>query len=244
MGEPVVEGHRLVIVDDEPEIRAMVADYLGQHGFIVAAAAGGAELDAILAKGKPDLVILDVNMPGENGFAIARRLRAKSDIPLLMLTAEDNVVDRVVGLELGADDYVPKPFNLRELRARIDAILRRAAGRRGTRLRATEAARSIVRFGELSLDLDARKLLRPDGGELELTAMEFDLLAAFAHNPNRVLSRERLLDLAHNRDTEPFDRSIDVRIARLRHKVERDPSKPLLIKTMRGAGYMFVPSDS
>jgi DNA-binding response OmpR family regulator len=244
MGEPVVEGRRLVIVDDEPEIRAMVADYLGQHGFVVAAAAGGVELDAILAKGMPDLVILDVNMPGENGFAIARRLRAKSDIPLLMLTAEDNVVDRVVGLELGADDYVPKPFNLRELRARIDAILRRAAGRRGTRLRATEAARSIVRFGELSLDLDARKLLRPDGSELELTAMEFDLLAAFAHNPNRVLSRERLLDLAHNRDTEPFDRSIDVRIARLRHKVERDPSKPLLIKTMRGAGYMFVPSDS
>jgi DNA-binding response OmpR family regulator len=242
MGEPVVEGHRLVIVDDEPEIRAMVADYLGQHGFIVAAAAGGAELDAILAKGKPDLVILDVNMPGENGFAIARRLRAKSDIPLLMLTAADDVVDRVVGLELGADDYVPKPFNLRELRARIDAILRRVAGPRTTR--GTEAARAIVRFGELSLDLDARKLLRPDGGELELTAMEFDLLAAFAHNPNRVLSRERLLDLAHNRDIEPFDRSIDVRIARLRHKVERDPSKPLLIKTMRGAGYMFVPSDS
>jgi DNA-binding response OmpR family regulator len=139
---------------------------------------------------------------------------------------------------------VPKPFNLRELRARIDAILRRVTAPRTTRPRATEAVRSIVRFGELSLDLDARKLLRPDGGELELTALEFDLLAAFAHNPNRVLSRERLLDLAHNRDTAPFDRSIDVRIARLRHKVERDPSKPLLIKTMRGAGYMFVPSDS
>ena len=227
----MVEGHRLVIVDDEPEIRAMVADYLGQHGFSVAAAAGGVELDAILAQGVPDLVILDVSMPGENGFAIARRLRAKSDIPLLMLTAADDVVDRVVGLELGADDYVPKPFNLRELRARIDAILRRVAGPRAMPARTTEAARSIVRFGELSLDLDARKLLRSDGGELELTAMEFDLLAAFAHNPNRVLTRERLLDLAHNRDTEPFDRSIDVRIARLRHKVERDPSKPVLIKT-------------
>jgi len=238
----VEEKHRLVIVDDEPELRAMVAEYLGRHGFAVAMAAGGAELDALLAEGMPDLVILDVNMPGENGFAIARRLRAKTDIPLMMLTAADEIIDRVVGLELGADDYLTKPFDLRELRARVDAMLRRAA-----RFRAKSAAGAkapaVVRFGELSLDLEARRLVRPNGEELELTAMEFDLLAAFARNPNRVLSRERLLDLAHNRDTEPFDRSIDVRIARLRHKVERDPSRPLLIKTMRGAGYMFVPSE-
>jgi DNA-binding response OmpR family regulator len=239
----VGEKHRLVIVDDEPELRAMVAEYLGRHGFAVAMAAGGAELDALLAEGMPDLVILDVNMPGENGFAIARRLRAKTDIPLMMLTAADEVIDRVVGLELGADDYLTKPFDLRELRARVDAMLRRAVR---TRAKSATGAKvpEVVQFGELSLDLEARRLVRPDGEELELTAMEFDLLAAFARNPNRVLSRERLLNLAHNRDTEPFDRSIDVRIARLRRKVERDPEKPLLIKTMRGAGYMFVPSGS
>lgn len=236
---------RLVIVDDEPELRAMVAEYLARHGFAVDAAAGGAELDAILAQGMPDLVILDVNMPGENGFAIARRLRAKCDVPFLMLTAADDVVDRVVGLELGADDYVAKPFDLRELRARVETILRRA-GRAGAAAPAAAAARSpaVVRFGELTLDLEARRLSRANGEELELTAMEFDLLAAFARNPNRVLSRERLLDLAHNHDTEPFDRSIDVRVARLRRKIERNPSKPMLIKTMRAAGYMFVPSGS
>jgi len=231
--------HRLIVVDDEPELRAMVAEYLGRHGYVVSTAAGGGELDACLADGMPDLLILDVNMPGEDGFAIARRIRARSDVPIVMLTAADDVVDRVVGIELGADDYVTKPFDLRELRARIQAVLRR-------NVRAPEPASpakpaNAVRIGDLWLDVDARKLSDEHGEELELTAMEFDLLAAFAHNPNRVLSRERLLNLAHNRDTEPFDRSIDVRIARIRRKVERDPAKPQVIKTMRGAGYMFVP---
>ncbi len=233
--------HRLVIVDDEPELRAMVAEYLCRHGYDVRNAAGGDELDACLADGMPDLLILDVNMPGEDGFAIARRIRARGDVPIVMLTAADEVVDRVVGLELGADDYVTKPFDLRELRARIQAVLRRNA-RTAEPPPATPA--NLVRFGDLWLDVDARKLSRESGEPLELTAMEFDLLAAFAHNPNRVLSRERLLDLAHNRDTEPFDRSIDVRIARIRRKVERDPAKPQVIKTMRGAGYMFVPSKA
>lgn len=222
----------------------MVAEYLTRFGFAVVGAAGGAELDAIMSQGMPDLVILDVNMPGENGFAIARRLRASSDVPFLMLTEAGELVDRVVGLDLGAEDYVPKPFDLRELRARVDSILRRAARARTTPAAAAARSSALVRIGDFSLDLEARRLSRPDGEELELTAMEFDLLAAFARNPNRVLSRERLLDLAHNHDAEPFDRSIDVRIARLRHKIERDPSKPLLIKTMRGAGYMFVPSGS
>jgi two-component system phosphate regulon response regulator OmpR len=234
--------HRLVIVDDEPELRAMVAEYLGRHGYDVRTAAGGGELDACLADIMPDLLILDVNMPGEGGFAIARRIRARSDVPIVMLTAADEVVDRVVGLELGADDYITKPFDLRELRARIQAVLRRNA-RTSEAPPATTPA-SLVRFGDLWLDVDARKLSRDTGEALELTAMEFDLLVAFAHNPNRVLSRERLLDLAHNRDTEPFDRSIDVRIARIRRKVERDPAKPQVIKTMRGAGYMFVPSKA
>jgi len=236
----MADRHRLVVVDDEPELRAMVAEYLGRHGFVVHTAANGAELDACMAEPMPDLLLLDVNMPGEDGFAIARRVRARSDVPILMLTAADDIVDRVVGLELGADDYVTKPFDLRELRARIQAILRR--GRRAAPPVANEAvATAPVDFGDVMLDLDARRLLRRDGSELEITAMEFDLLAAFARNPNRVLSRERLLDLAHNRDTDAFDRSIDVRIARIRRKVEREPGKPQVIRTMRGAGYKFVP---
>jgi two-component system phosphate regulon response regulator OmpR len=244
-GEATAGGRpRLVIVDDEPELCAMVAEYFARYDFVVATAASGSEFDAIIAQGMPDLVILDVNMPGENGFAIARRLRAKGDVPFLMLTTEHDVVDRVVGLELGADDYVLKPFDLRELRARVDSILRRYGHVWAAPAAAAARSPILVRFGDFSLDLEARRLSGANGEELELTAMEFDLLAAFAHNPNRVLSRERLLDLAHNHDTEPFDRSIDVRIARLRRKIERDPSKPMLIKTMRGAGYMFVPSGS
>ena len=158
----------------------------------------------------------------------------------MMLTAADDLVDRIVGLELGADDYLTKPFDLRELRARIQAVLRR-----DTRPRQPPESRPpspMTRFGDLLLDLDRRRLLRPDGTTLELTAMEFDLLEVFARNPNRVLSRERLLDLAHQGGGEVFDRSIDVRITRIRRKVERDPARPELIKTMRGAGYMFVPS--
>jgi DNA-binding response OmpR family regulator len=234
----------LVVVDDEADLRAMVAEYLSRHGFTVRTAADARELDACMVEASPDLLILDVNMPGEDGFSIARRLRASSDVPILMLTAADEVVDRVVGLELGADDYLTKPFDLRELRARIQAVLRRRP--RPWQANELPAPRpsALVRFGEFQLDLDAQRLLCPDGTELPLTAMEFDLLAVFARNPNRVLSRERLLDLAHRRDGDVFDRSIDVRITRLRRKVERDPAKPQVIKTMRGAGYMFVPSGS
>jgi two-component system phosphate regulon response regulator OmpR len=181
-------------------------------------------------------------MPGEDGFAIARRIRAKGTVPILMLTAAGDTVDRVVGLELGADDYMTKPFDLRELRARIQAVLRRTGRAQDPPSQQVPPAAQGARFGNLFLDLDAHRLLRSDGTELEITAMEFDLLAAFARNPNRVLTRERLLDLAHNRGSEPFDRSIDVRITRIRRKVERDPEKPEVIKTVRGAGYIFVPS--
>jgi DNA-binding response OmpR family regulator len=237
MADPV----RVFVVDDEPDLREMIAAYLGKYGFVVCGAADGQELDAYLASDSPDLLILDVNLPGEDGFAIARRVRARSAVPILMLTAAGDTVDRVVGLELGADDYVTKPFDLRELRARIQAVLRRTGGTRDHPQQA-EGTEKRVRFGDLLLDLDTHQLLRPDGSKLEITAMEFELLAAFARNPNRVLSRDRLLDLAHNRDSEPFDRSIDVRITRIRRKVERDPEKPQVIKTMRGTGYMFVPS--
>jgi DNA-binding response OmpR family regulator len=233
---------RLIVVDDEPDLREMIAEYFGKYGFVVRTASDGRELDAHLAGDPPDLLILDVNMPGEDGFAIARRVRARSAVPILMLSAAGDTVDRVVGLELGADDYVTKPFDLRELRARVQTVLRRTGRARDPPPQQDESPTKRVHFGDLLLDLDAHRLLQADGTELEITAMEFDLLAVFARNPNRVLSRDRLLDLAHSRGSEPFDRSIDVRITRIRRKVERDPEKPQVIKTMRGAGYMFVPS--
>jgi DNA-binding response OmpR family regulator len=237
---------RLVVVDDEPDLRAMIAEYLANHGYAVCGVGNGRELDAQLAVELPDLLILDVNMPGEDGFAIARRMRARCAVPILMLTAADTVADRVVGLEIGAEDYLTKPFDLRELLARVRAILRRAPSA-GTGTAKPSEARvdpaSKVQFGHMLLDLDAHQLIAPDGTELALTTPEFDLLAAFARHPNRVLSRERLLELAHGRD-EVFDRSIDIRIARIRRKVEADPANPRMIKTVRGAGYIFVPAKS
>jgi DNA-binding response OmpR family regulator len=235
---------RLVVVDDEPEIRGMVADYLDKNGFAVRRCANGSELDVVLASGPADLVVLDVSMPGEDGLSIARRLKTESATPIIMLTASDDVVDRIVGLEVGADDYLTKPFDLRELRARIRAVLRRADSRAGTDTAeppSRPGAANLVSFGKLSLDLDRYCLVDREGAESRLTATEFDLLAVFTKNPNRVMSRERLLDLASARDQEPFDRSIDIRITRLRKKIEIDPSKPQVIKTVRGVGYMFVP---
>jgi two-component system phosphate regulon response regulator OmpR len=235
------QGRRVIVVDDDDGVRDMVADYLGRHGYRVVAANGGAALDRALKEGPADLVLLDVNMPGEDGLAIARRLRAAdARLPIIMLTAMGEVVDRVVGLEIGTDDYIVKPFDLRELRARIAAVLRRSAALAPAAPKEPEKSAGRVAFGLVTLDLQSRKLIRADGSEERLTAMEYDLLKAFAQHPNRVLSRERLLDLAHNKDMQPFDRSIDIRIARLRRKIEVDPSKPEVIKTERGGGYIFV----
>jgi two-component system phosphate regulon response regulator OmpR len=233
---------RIVVVDDDAGLRDMVVEYLSRHGYAVRGAAGAAALDAALAQAPADLILLDVNMPGEDGFSIARRLRAAQvDIPIIMVTALGETVDRVVGLELGTDDYVVKPFDLRELRARIGAVLRRTARPDGDAAPSAAAEGRLVSFGRVALDLDSRKLVRADGSADHLTAMEYDLLLAFAQNPNRVLSRDRLLELAHHREREPFDRSIDIRIARLRRKIEEEPSKPQVIKTERGGGYIFVP---
>jgi two-component system OmpR family response regulator len=239
---PPCESARLVVVDDEPEIRGMVADYLGKSGYAVRRCASGAELDGVLASGPADLVVLDVSMPGEDGLSIARRLRAASTTRIIMLTASDDVVDRVVGLEIGADDYLTKPFDLRELRARVRAVLRRAGHHDARETIAPSPATpdNFVSFGKVRLDLDRYCLVGCDGDEQHLTATEFDLLAAFARNPNRVMTRERLLDLAGGRELEPFDRSIDIRITRIRKKIEIDPAKPQVIKTVRGAGYMYV----
>lgn len=239
----MAESARIAIVDDEPGIREMLSDYLGGQGFRVTAAADGAGLDRVLADGGTDLVLLDLTLPGEDGFSIARRLRA---LPgggpgIIMVTGAGTTVDRVVGLELGADDYVAKPFDLRELLARVRAVLRRAAAKAPA---AEPLDKDVIAFGPWRLDLVGRTLRRADGGGMvELTAMEFDLLSVLAQRPNRVLTRDQLLDLAHNRDIEPFDRSIDVRITRLRKKIETDPARPRFIKTMRGAGYMFMRDD-
>jgi DNA-binding response OmpR family regulator len=239
LGPPRLIVPRLIVVDDEPELREILVEYLSKHGFAVRTAACGQELDACLAAEPADLLILDITMPEEDGFSIARRIRARSTMPILMLTAADDVVDRVVGLEVGADDYVTKPFDLRELRARIRAIMRRAEPAPPPPPPHADGP-ELVRFGKALLDEQAHCLLRDDGETLPLTSMEFDLLRAFAQNPNRVLTRDRLLDLAHHRGWEPFDRSVDIRIARLRRKIEPDPAKPEVIKTVHGTGYVFV----
>jgi two-component system phosphate regulon response regulator OmpR len=196
----------------------------------------------VLEERAADLVILDINMPGEDGLSLARHLRANAKVGIVMLTAAGEVVDRNVGLEMGADDYLAKPVDMRELLARIRAVLRRMTAEREAAREDPATPTHKVRLGACELDLDAHKLYDTDGTEVPITSMEFDLLKAFAEHPNRVLSRDQLLDLAHNKDWEPFDRSIDIRIARLRRKIESDPAKPQVIKTVRGAGYIFVPA--
>jgi len=238
---------RIVVVDDDLEIRDMLDEYLLKQGYDVALAADGEELRSMLKANFPDVVLLDINLPGEDGLSLARWLRERQEIGVIMVTAAGDVVDRIVGLEIGADDYITKPFDLREVRARIRSVLRRVERGRGTTdgtapqaVGDTRAPRR-VRFGRCLLDIEAHCLIDEDGSKTPLTSMEFDLLETFARHPNQVLNRDQLLNLAHNRDWEPFDRSIDNRIARVRRKIERDPKKPAAIKTIRGAGYMFVP---
>ena len=236
----------IVVVDDEPALRESVSEYLSRQGFGVRAVSNGAELRAALADRSADVLVLDLSMPGEDGLSIARSIRAGplSDIGIVMLTAAGDVVDRVVGLEIGADDYVTKPFDPRELLARLRALLRRREAARSIPPATPDEpapGNKVVRMGRNSLDLDARRLTGPDGSEIQLHASEFALLRAFAERPGRVLSRETLLDLAHPRGEEHFDRSIDVRITRIRRKIEAIPERPEVIKTVRGVGYVFDP---
>ncbi len=236
----------IAIVDDEAPAREMVGDYLRMHGFAVTLCDGGKSLRQALEAAAPDLVVLDLNMPEEDGLSIVRDLKSRSDIPVIMLTATASPIDRVVGLELGADDYIAKPCELRELMARIRSVLRRTAVRPQAEPAAAPAADrdTRVRFGTKWLDLDAQALRDDDDNEHPLTASEFGLLKVFAANPKRVLSRERLLELANARDAEAFDRAIDLRIMRIRRKIEPDPAKPSVIRTIRGGGYVFSPSDT
>ncbi len=227
----------IMVVDDEAAARDMVGDYLRMHGFTVSLCDSGPSMWAGIARGRPDLIVLDLNMPDEDGLSIIRDLKQKGDIPVIMLTATASPIDRVVGLELGADDYLAKPCELRELLARVRSVLRRA----GPPPSALPAG-SPVRFGVKWLDMDERLLRDDEGNEHPLTASEFNLLKAFAENPKRVLTRERLLELANARDAEAFDRAVDIRIMRIRRKIEPDPTHPRVIRTVRGGGYLFSPT--
>jgi two-component system phosphate regulon response regulator OmpR len=234
---------RVLIVDDDRAVRDMLAEYLTTHGYEVAQADGGPAMRTELERGVPDVVLLDIGLPGEDGLSLARYLRERYDLGIIMVTGAGEVVDRIVGLEMGADDYVAKPFDPRELRARLKSVMRRVQARSAPAAPAAPpgAPEARIPVGRRLLDLKSHQLFERDGTEVPLTTMEFELLKAFVEHPNQVLSRDRLLTLTRNREWEPFDRSIDIRIARLRRKIEDDPENPKVIRTVRGAGYMFVP---
>jgi two-component system phosphate regulon response regulator OmpR len=240
----VADQAGILVVDDDPDIRELLEDYLGGQGYRVVAVANAEAMRAALANQLPDLVLLDVGLPGEDGLSLARHVREHYDVGIIMVSGAGETLDRIVGLEVGADDYVAKPFDPRELHARVKSVLRRyqqRAGAADANARSPEAASRRVAFGVGFLDLDSCRLLDANGEEIPITAMEFELLKVFAERPNRPLSRDQLLNLTQNRDWDPYDRSIDIRIARLRRKIEPDPQKPTVLKTVRGMGYMFVP---
>ena len=232
------ESGHILVIDDQQEICDVVREYLSDEGFRVSTANNGAGLREAVARDAIDLVILDLVLRGEDGLQLARELRNQSDIGIIMLTGRGETVDRIIGLEMGADDYLSKPFHLRELLARVRSVLRRGATRGGER---STAPRARIRFAGWTLDLASRELLSPAGEEVRLTTGEFELLAAFANHANQVLSRDRLLDLSRHREAGPFDRTIDVQVGRLRRKLEDDPKNPAMIKTVRGGGYIFTP---
>jgi DNA-binding response OmpR family regulator len=235
--DPPLSAH-VVALDDDPAIRQLVADYLTQNEIKVSAVSSGRDLAAVMARETVDLVVLDLRLPGEDGMQIARKLREESSIPILMLTGRAEEADRVMGLELGADDYLTKPFSPRELLARIRALLRRA---RAQATVADEIAKvRAYRFGHWELNIGLRKLKRSGGESVDLTNGEFSLLTAFLSSPQRILTRDQLLDLSRLHNAEVYDRSIDVQILRLRRKIEVDPSNPRFIVTERGTGYLFA----
>ncbi|WP_314955761.1 response regulator [Bradyrhizobium cosmicum] len=239
---PVYTAHpytrpHILLVEDDPEISRMLTDVLSESGFVASSVGSAVDMDALLARETVDLVVLDIMLPGEDGLSICRRLRAASAIPIIMLTARGEDVDRIVGLEIGADDYVAKPFNSRELVARIRALLRRAQGGQETgRIRARQ-----LTFAGWQINPTTRQLQDPEGVRVAMTSVEFDLLLAFCRNPGRVLSREQLLELVHGGLAGPVERSIDVHVSRIRQKIEIDPRDPTLIKTVRLGGYLFTP---
>ncbi len=233
-----VAGRTIVVVDDEEGVRNFLKGYLQENGFQVATAKDGEGLNQILAKGRIDLVVLDLMLGDEDGIVIARGIRSRSDIPIIMLTGRGDEIDRIVGLEVGADDYIAKPFSARELLARIKSVLRRSTARRAGG-GAEASAERRAKFSGWTLDLAIRKLLSPAGQEVDLTPRQFDLLYAFVSHPRRVLKREQILDLLGGNPDGSFDRSVDVQVMRLRRKIEKNPKKPELISTVRTGGYLF-----
>ena len=238
---------QILVVDDDPQIRSMIDRYLTKEGFTVLLADSGGQMEEVLNKEPVDLVLLDLGLPDGDGLMFARRIRDKSEIGLIILTGKGEMIDRVVGLEMGADDYVSKPFHLRELLARIKSVLRRSAARMGTPApepasvpAEAPAEKTQARFAGWTFDFVKLELSSPEGERVPLTTGETNMLVAFLKNPNRVLDRDRLLDLVANRDWSPFDRSVDTQVVRLRRKIEANPSEPALIKTVRGAGYIFA----
>lgn len=229
----------VLIVDDDAGIRDLLADYLAKQGMRVSTARDGKEMDARLAGAYPDLVVMDLMLPGEDGLSLTRRIKAARDVPVIMLSARGEDIDRIVGLEVGADDYLPKPFNPRELLARIRAVLRRgnSVNHAGNQ---AQGGNEVARFGPFSLDLAAQVLSR-DGAEIPLSQAEFTLLKLFIERPNRALSRDQIMDSLKGYERDPFDRSIDVRVTRLRKKLEDDPASPVYIRTVWGQGYLFSP---
>jgi DNA-binding response OmpR family regulator len=239
MNQPTeVTRAQLLVVDDDPGIRDLLSRYLGQQGYRVEAVGDGAAMDQWLQQNTPDLVILDLMLPGEDGLSLARRLRAESDLPVVMLSARGDDVDRIVGLEVGADDYLAKPFNPRELLARIRAVLRRRVPADTTAPSPTVV--EVTDFGPYRLDFEARRLLRGDQ-EVPLSRAEFELLEVLVRHPNRTLSRDFIMEALGGHDRDAFDRSIDVRVTRLRRKIEQEPSHPVYIRTVWGVGYQFHP---
>ena len=227
----------ILIVDDEPGVRDVLEEYFTAHGYAAIGAESAATARSIAAKQPVDLALIDIHMPGEDGLSLARHLRERyATVAIIMLTSSATVVDRIVGLEMGADDYAPKPFDPREVLARIKSVLRRTAYANRADIGAER-----VRVGRCVLDLSAHRLTDDSGRDVPMSPLEYDLLKALAEHPNRALSRERILNLNGQKDWDPFDRSVDLRIMRLRKKVEPDPEHPRFIRTIRNEGYIFVP---
>jgi two-component system phosphate regulon response regulator OmpR len=240
------EQTHILVVDDDRRIRTMLKRYLADEGFRVSEAPDGAAMRSVLERDSVDLVLLDLVLPGEDGLTLARQIRQRSEVPVIMLTGKGELIDRVVGLEAGADDYIAKPFHLREVLARIRTVMRRAHAQPASPSRAElsskDAPGNLLVFQGWQFDLLKRELRRPGGDSVLLTAGEFDLLRVFACNPNRVLDRDHLMNVVKGRDWAAFDRAIDTQIVRLRKKIEADPQRPQMIKTVRGAGYIFAVS--
>jgi DNA-binding response OmpR family regulator len=241
----VGETIRVLVVDDDPDVRDLLGDYLSEQGYEVLLANNAASARELLEGEPPKVVLLDVGLPGEDGLSLARHIRERLDIRIIMISGAGETVDRIVGLEVGADDYIAKPFDLREVKARIKSVLRGyQRPKQPEAATVSEEAEQTrrVSVGSCVLDLDSRQLFDPQGEEIPLTRMEFELLAVLVQRPNRPLTRDQLLNLTQNRDWDPFDRSVDIRIARLRRKIEPDPQKPQCIRTVRGLGYMYAPA--